>query len=967
MAKHLDWMRTRAARPEDVDVAQFEGRKLLGALMESVKLGGITQGVRRRVLDDGTVVEARFDGTTPIVTVHSAPTANASREKRPKGEQPWVPEGFVVYPATATQPAGWGCPIVQIDGDGITPYSHQNLAPGLDVARWTPSGPLGQVLLSRAPNAGYPDVPSTALVPPMYFHASYGITGRAPEPVGAGEMAAYRLEVTDFTAQSPEPDPAKTAQIVGFKRDIFEAVNAHRLSVGRDALMLPIRGHYDSAQATAEVMNASGYAGHYSNVYPPTYKAQPDRYTKDGWGSIYTVVADFDSRNNGAGENWIFSAIDPEIIGTDPDGIDIWRVEHPSPDISATTAYDGWMASPIHLAQIENTSFDTTRLGTTFTHIGKRGAYAVQHFIPESAWIHCANRHWRSKHAEIPSVSWFGFQSINLGWETFPAVYDNSNGIGPPPPNPLIPAFPFASMVGGRPTCWLAYTVDEGHEPVPALTQFIIMRGRIVAIAPRNGLVWAAAVQKLDTGTYRLVVLTHHIEDQPVDTRNGMTAFLRAWYVDMPLIGGFAANPQSIIRGVYGEEFEGWPWDEVNSPYSWRGGELIDVGSTIGSDVQRDMLKYASQWVFNSAGTAAICTRDVATYTDLRDFYTPSGATFTQLTVIDPAVLEITLGQSETGAMTTTLNVIGQPPAKVPVPVATTPYFMSEYIIAAGYDTDDERKYCFVNRYYPVEVSYSDLVHYRHFRWSTDFSSRLASPPGTWFTFDWPSGAGSQVLFHCAVAYTDQSQDILEAAHVHVLDVLDEIVLRVGMRQRRNATPYGGGYIPGHNPLFPECWADTDEGAPIVAVTLWKRYSVIHHRWWHHPDNFVISLIALCFRRADPVDGVVNLWIGTRTVPSLNTLVLASYARNKNDWLWSYIVKPQAKSLWMTAEPGPEGSQCVWGDCGPVADQIDFDAAWNGTFVTRGGQAGGSFATHDELMALTGTPDGGRFLYTRAV
>ena len=99
MAKHLDWMRTRAARPEDVDVAQFEGRKLLGALMESVKLGGITQGVRRRVLDDGTVVEARFDGTTPTVTVLSGPSTATKPSGRIRAAT-WIPRGFVLYPVS---------------------------------------------------------------------------------------------------------------------------------------------------------------------------------------------------------------------------------------------------------------------------------------------------------------------------------------------------------------------------------------------------------------------------------------------------------------------------------------------------------------------------------------------------------------------------------------------------------------------------------------------------------------------------------------------------------------------------------------------------------------------------------------------------------------------------------------------------------------------------------------------------
>lgn len=120
--------------------------------MESVKLGGITQGVRRRVLDDGTVVEARFDGTTPTVTVLSGPSTATKPSGRIRAAT-WIPRGFVLYPVSDESVKGWGVPVVN-DLGTMDPYAATNLAPGVDTTRWTQGGPLGQVLLTQVPELG---------------------------------------------------------------------------------------------------------------------------------------------------------------------------------------------------------------------------------------------------------------------------------------------------------------------------------------------------------------------------------------------------------------------------------------------------------------------------------------------------------------------------------------------------------------------------------------------------------------------------------------------------------------------------------------------------------------------------------------------------------------------------------------------------------------------------------------------
>lgn len=943
-------------------------RTLLGTVMEAIELGGLTSHRLEKRFKDARIV-AGHDGNNAYIVIDADYVAS-DLAVVPETNAIWEPKGFVVYPASAAAPAGWGLPIIANTGPFITPYSVENRAPGLDVTRWTPNGPLGQVLISKDQAAGYPVDSAEIVTPPMYFHPTFGLRATYSAPPVSPDWAAYRLETVDFTSQSPGSTPVDGAAIAAFKRDIFARVNAHRVSIGRDPLSLPFRGTFDSAQATAEMMAELRVIGHMSDAYPVTYKTREDRYTKDGLRQIYAAQADMDSRNYGGGENWIFSAMPPVTqIGTDTGGIEIWSAPALSSSIPAHVAFDGWMASPIHREQIEDEVYDVKPGSASSTHIGNKAGVAVQHFIPHDQWVHCANRQWQSMHSEIPTVSWFGFQSISLGWETLPAVYNN--GTGSLPTDPLIPVAPFASVVGGRAECWLRYNFDDAQESIPAMSQFIFMRGRTVAIAPHNGIVWAAAVQKRED-SYRLIALTHHIDDQPAGLVSGMTSFLRVWYVDMPLVGGFAANPASIIRGVYGEEDEGWDWDQVNSPYSWRGGEMLDVGSTNGID--RNLLKYSSQWVFDSAGRNVICTRDNVTLDELRYMYTPVApggsfvSNFSQIASLSQFVIELAFDEATSGALTVTKNMIGLPLASVERPLSASEpggFKISERVVAAGYDALDARKYCFVVHTYPTSFNWIDTVQFRHFRWTTDFDSLWTNGPW-FFQYDMPVGEGTSVAFHQSIKFDDNPPEIIEAGYIHVLDVLDEVVMRVGTKQRNSAMLYGGSYYAYPNPDFEACWTNTDASAEIVNVTLWSRYTVFHSKWWPNPDAFVPALINLCWRRADPVYGVVNLWIGTRLITSISQLVLASYARSGGDTMWSYIVKPQDRSVWVTATPGETGNTCVWGACTPNADALSLINPGD-TFETRGGWCGSSFAGHSGIMTLTETPGDGRLLYVRAV
>lgn len=643
MAKHLDWMRTRAARPEDVDVAQFEGRKLLGALMESVKLGGITQGVRRRVLDDGTVVEARFDGTTPTVTVRSSAKGGTEFDVRIQA-QTWTPQGFLLYPISDDSVTGWGAPVIP-DAGNPDLYAAVNLAPGLDTERWTPGGPLGQVLLTRVHGAGYPDNQPHSLIAPLYYHSQYGLRpSKVSQPPG-DDWTAYRVEFSDYTAQRPDLGMDTTALNYArdFKRGMFEIVNSLRLAEpGRTAVLLPVRGFYDSAQATCEVMAASHVIGHFYEGFARTYETPIDRAAKDGiWRT--TVFSDFtasqcDDRSAtqtfSLGENLARTGATGLVdVGVDPNGYTIVYADTSSRS-SAQEVIDLFLTSVPHtdnmLATRHNVDSEGGVAGSLL--IGCHTGYFAQHFSDRTEWLAAGNVSWHPPtDTNLPIVSWYGYNAMNLAWETWPLRFavdlDTFTAAA-------YLARPFLEQLGAATVHypWLGYTdlpaAGDNRKRRHSLAPFLFTRGRCIGIAPHGGLIWAAGVQTLDpgpdtpaAGAHRLVILAHHREDQNADPTvltSGLTAVLRVWYVDIPVRNSLTLSPESFLMGVYGEEdvgAHGWPWTEINNPCSWKGGAAVNVTDS------NTLLKYASVWRFSPDGTKAVCLRDYGTVSDYETEY----------------------------------------------------------------------------------------------------------------------------------------------------------------------------------------------------------------------------------------------------------------------------------------------------------------------------------------------------------
>lgn len=959
MGRYTGVVRFRGVTPANANLANEWGRNLVHDIMQPVLAGKLRVNKGAVRLADGTEIRAQFNGTVPIVTILSPPAVE-EEEAADKADL-WIPKGFVVYPANDAAPRGWGLPVIQDTSHDRTQYSPQNLAPGLDTSRWTTAGALGQVLLTRVTNAGYADVAD--LIVPLIFHKTVALHPLPPwaSPAEGTTWGAFRVEFVDFTAQSPSANGTQSAAISGNKRVVFEDVNTHRVGIGRDPISLPIRGLYDGGQTAAEIMSAASVLGHFSDRFPYPYQTAEDRLMKEGCRS-YPIFGENNSRNHNHGENATANVQSATVIGIDPDGVPIYSVV-PGPAISGQAAFDSWLGSPPHLAMIESTAFDK---GFAYTTIGFKGAFATQHFNHTTQWVECGNRFWQSSHAEIPPLSFFGFASLNLAWETWPVAMDNSNPAAPAT-DPLIVLTPLRDSSDKQ--FWLRYhyanetdaSLDFRNLTVPALDGRIFMRGRAIAIVPNDGWVLAAAIQKYDSpdadalNVYRLIALVHHEFDQPGDQQTyGMTSYLRIWWCDITWDGFVEANPQSIIRGIYGSEDEGFPWDVVNSPYSWRGGDLVDVGTSTGSD--RDLLKYASQWVFNAEGTKAACLRDFGKYHDYSALFLPSSDGVVSVpNGMAASALELTLTGNAFNPLTNSIRWLGVADGNTPQAFdAGDPFgdwFILTEVLAVGYDANDILSFCMncriVNPFSTTE-SMSNIALGQYI-FTGDYTYAPPTPP-----LD-------------AIKYSRQIaqpwRDTLPFVNYpSVVDVRDQVVVTFGITQRFQ---FANSTDPASiNPDWIACWDGTS--SPVGKVTVRREGNILSDLPFSNPDGTVFSLYALCYQISATF---TVIWIGAQLPLSQNAMVLPSYATHGDDWIAAYVVQPQPSVLYRIT--------AVSNDC-----QYFFDVDWScsptpastlttlleGDAGSRGGWMGSSFADQSDLAALASIPgSGARFLYARAV
>jgi len=961
--------------------------------MQQLGESGLKQG-RQRIVERGVIFTVAFDSVVPSLTIDV--TGIESGVLSPDKVSLWIPTGFVVYPASEAAPAGWGTPVVQDTGDKITPYTVTNTSPGLALNRWTPGGPLGQVLLSTVAKAGYPANRANVVVPSMY-DPKFGpaLKKKLPALGSATPLTAYRIEFVDFSAQSPAPQGEQLA-IANNKRAVFEKVNAHRVGIGRDPLLLPVRGFFDSGQIAAEIAYASHTLGHMSNLFPKHWKTADDQYMHDGARENVPGV-DATSRSHNFTQNVVANGFPPiPQTGVDANGYPVFDVPNPGPPITPTQAVNGWLGSPAHKATIESASWDGF---STTTNIGVRKNFAAQDFIRCDQWIGCGNRTWQSSHAEIPVLSWFGFNALNLAWETWPCSYAGP-GTCPPPTDPLTE---LGNIVDSNGFFWLNYTyakkTSSSQHAVkePALDNRIFARGRCIAIAPNKGVVWAAAIQKFPSNnaivldTYRLVALVHHQDEQlPRTKAYGMTPFLHVWYCDMPGDKFLAVNAPAIIRGVFGHEGdEGFAWDEVNNSCSWRDGGVVDVGTSDGST--RDLLKYASQWVFNSVGMKAACLRDTGVYSDYLDAFWPHDSfgalrcyesgdpLFNYIEGLPASPIELTFTGDEQGNYSVSKQWLGTGPAGHSPAVIHLADVYSSFVdpvvssveqfdafvqpVAVGYDTHDALVYA--RRISAQALSTSDLA------------GRIFA--GMSFGgYDDPWNTRFTGFVSLSIANQGQANDTWHG-NFQVIDMKDEVVGLVGTRAFWSiqyfplGDPHYGALRVDYTSWLLVNWYQTPQLFNNVRV--WRKGALLHEQKYASPDGAVIDLGEVCYQTTPQAagGGGTQLSIGVFLPLSTAPNVLFSYTSNRaREWIMSYEFYPQPNTGYVATSPG-----CICGretldlslpdySCKPYITELTVRT--DTSCVTRGGRTTSSFEAASPVVALTQTTGvNPHFLYARTV
>ena len=593
-------------------------RNVLG-LLNDIKGSATTMKIRREVAA-GVIVTAAFWAGMPILEID---VRGVDAAEGPTEWGLWVPEGFVFYPASDASPNGWGLPIQYQEGeDGEDEISRlflaRNLSPGLDVSRWTPAGSLGQVLVTDVVGAGYPENKSgseTIQYPPLY-HPQYGPHPSEPHEAERGAWQAYRLEFTDFQANVEGLPRSEQAAIKAWKHAEFRLMYEHRADLALASLLPPIRGDYDSAQFTCEWSLSTGWWGHSCDGFPASWKQSMDRAAKNGERAAERSTATLTSMEAAYTQQAVSEIIYAGLVGTphyeytDQTSFPVYSDWNFAPQ-SPQAAFDGWMDSPPHKAIIERTDHGVHPSWASYTNVGYRGGMASVHFNIRHQWIQAGNTWWKSAHPELPVLSWQGFTSKNLHDEFWPRVY-GWDGMGGTT-NARTVAISSNAVVGSTNSFHYQrlYTAD-GATAVngSVLGPYVFARGRVIAIAPDSGYVLAAGWAKVGNEglhTYRLMALCLHPDDATGADPEFPVA--RMWWCDLPPDSVLSGNPHTIIRTKYLHTPGSWPWLDPISPYSWRGGTSIDVGSSGLGRSSGDLKSYASMWVFDPEGNKAVCLR----------------------------------------------------------------------------------------------------------------------------------------------------------------------------------------------------------------------------------------------------------------------------------------------------------------------------------------------------------------------
>lgn len=562
MPRYASWVRFRGAPASPY--VQEVGRKLLGSLIHRLEMGHIRVGKVSRVLEDGTTVIAQYNGTTPIVTVIAGPQVKKLEEEL---RRVWIPQGFVIEPASDIAPAGWGLP--------ATPDEDTPLEPSPEPTKWTANGPLPDVLLTRASDGGYPN--RRQRTRPLYFDPPE-LSGIVKLPKESTAWTAYRPSFIDIGDDA---------------RAVIAALNEERPSEA--PLSQPFRGHADLAAWCARLVQSYGST---ESDYPIGSNSNAKRVEKDG--TVYI-------REDGAPIG---------VLGSD--------------DVSGQTTADDVAEKLIEDIPDLGTDTNL-KGSTTFSLAGGGAATFVAAIDYRTRWVKCGNLDWFSSiNPEIPTISWNGpqgrsipprelafgrrsdssatshcFDPVNCVWRLGSStLIDEMTADFQGRKVPLFDRFVYAR---GR---ILAVLPDSGYVLGAAAQKLEATDERPL--------------------TYRLVVIGWHRADQFFQGGDDWVGFtrtwdttsdIRVWYADIPVRNGLALLPQSVIQGAYDEDTnpEGWRqidrhrlWpldgDHANHGPGYYVSPVFDPQYT--NEAERCAPKtYWQTWFFNASGTEAVCLR----------------------------------------------------------------------------------------------------------------------------------------------------------------------------------------------------------------------------------------------------------------------------------------------------------------------------------------------------------------------
>lgn len=810
MSKYSGPVRYRVEKDTPPEYLAY-GRQLLGDVIQAASFNNLQIHERTVVLPDGVIVRAQYNQTLPFIEI-TLPDVSSPDEST-GAYNLWIPRGFVVYPAFGSAPAGYGLP----------PTDPTKLNPGLAISAWTAGGPCGEVLISPDVNAGYPQNRIPVPVPLLYQPNA----GPTFQWVGDGSFddrrllapwTSYRIEFDAFIKRHDDEIPANQTALL-------TALNVAR-SAAHVTLTLPSpRGYAHPAQIMASIMRTAGSVDESNPAYPLTYFTSADRLTKEGYPSLFY---------NGSFTDFSRAA----VTGT---------YEFRTVGGSATDAIVGWGAGV------------NTDIGpSAFADVGYRGGYWCLNLTTHDRWIEAGNCHWQSSDPSLPIVSWHGFASVNLAWETYPATFNVGN-----PTTPLTVVYTFTSTFGD---CWLNYTRlpnATASAAEPGMSRHIYWRGRVVALAPNGGLVWGASIIR-DGGVDYLTALIHHPEDQPVDyTTNGFTRYLRVWSCALPSRAHLRAAPPRVICGT-----------DPADPYGWKGGSQIDVGhmpppstgGTIDPGVTSSLKMY-SQWKFSPDGRKAICLRDFGLYAGYADLQTVVGVE-TQYGLI-PRAVELIFHISGGVAVANPifydypsgLHAPFRPIDHIPGttdPIPGTLYEGPVTPMAVDYDASGNIIYAYLGYLYPTgSTAFEPIYTYAGIgRFDTQYPTQL------------------QYLALQGARQKTASVDF-NATNVMVTNVREGVFTTEGVHPRID--------IDG-NPVATDCYPFTVE--PVHGVRMSRHGTNLRLDWFGCADGVVFSLGNVCDNSIGSTTVFVELPLAmSRTCQSY-------YAERFGQFIYSNVVAP---------------------------------------------------------------------------